>query len=58
LSNQAQAVINYRRALSLGGTLTLPELFQTAGAKFAFDTETLGQAVGLIEKTIAELDGD
>ena len=58
LSDQAQSVIDYRRALSLGGTATLPELFQTAGAKFAFDAETLGQAVGLIEKTIAELDGD
>lgn len=55
LTNQAEAVVNYRRALALGGTVTLPELFQTAGAKFAFDAETLGQAVALIERTIAEL---
>jgi oligoendopeptidase F len=56
LSDQAATVHNYRRALSLGGTVSLPQLYQTAGAKFAFDAETLGQAVGLMEKTIAELD--
>jgi oligoendopeptidase F len=55
LADPALAVKNYRRALALGGTVSLPELYQTAGAKFAFDAETLGQAVGLIEKTIAEL---
>lgn len=56
ISHQAEAVVNYRRALALGGTATLPQLFETAGAKFAFDAETLGQAVALIEKTLAELD--
>ncbi len=55
VSNQADAVAAYRRALSLGATVPLPELFAAAGAKFAFDADTLGQAVDLIETTIDEL---
>lgn len=57
LKNQSQAVADYRKALALGGTVGLPELFATAGAKFAFDAETLGIAVELIEKTLEQLDG-
>ena len=36
LKDQAGAVAAYRKALALGGTVTLPQLFATAGAKFAF----------------------
>ncbi|MBI4787379.1 MAG: M3 family oligoendopeptidase [Chloroflexi bacterium] len=56
LRDQAGAVASYRRALALGGTLSLPELFAAAGAKLAFDADTLGAAVELAEKTIAELE--
>jgi len=56
LSDQAQSVARYRQALALGGTERLPRLYATAGATFAFDAETLGQAVTLIEATIAEHD--
>jgi oligoendopeptidase F len=56
LSDQAGAVAAYRRALSLGGAVTLPQMYATAGAKFAFDADTLGQAVDLITKTIEELE--
>ena len=56
LRDQAKAVANYRQALALGGTVTLPELFATAGAKFAFDAQTLGEAVDLAMKTIDELE--
>lgn len=56
LKDQAGAVAAYRRALALGGTRSLPELFGAAGAKFAFDAETLGAAVSLIERTIGELE--
>jgi oligoendopeptidase F len=55
LSDQAGAVAAYRRALSLGNTATLPELYRTAGAKFSFDSATLGEAVSLIETRIDEL---
>jgi oligoendopeptidase F len=54
--DQAGAVTAYRRALALGGTVPLPQLFATAGARFAFDAETLGEAVALMESTINELD--
>jgi len=56
LENQAETVKNYRKALALGGTAKLPDLFATAGAKFAFDAETLSNAVELVEKTINELE--
>ena len=56
LSDQAGAVAAYRRALSLGGAVTLPQMYAAAGAKFAFDEEILGQAVDLMMKTIGELE--
>ena len=56
LLDPEKALQNYRHALSLGGTVTLPELYQAAGAKLAFDADTLKQAVDLVESTIAALD--
>ncbi|MEZ4671887.1 MAG: M3 family oligoendopeptidase [Anaerolineae bacterium] len=56
LRDQAQAVSQYRDALSLGGTRPLPELFAAAGAKFAFDASMLGELVNLMETTMAELE--
>lgn len=56
LKDQAEALKHYREALALGGTVTLPELFDTAGAKLAFDAETLGEAIGLVDETIRELE--
>jgi len=38
--DQAAAVAAYRKALSLGGTVTLPELFRAANAKFQGHGET------------------
>ncbi|MAU13598.1 MAG: M3 family oligoendopeptidase [Anaerolineaceae bacterium] len=56
LSDQAGALANYRKALSLGGTAKLPDLFAAAGAKLAFDVETMQTAIDLMESTINELD--
>jgi oligoendopeptidase F len=56
LHDQKGAVADYRKALALGGTRSLPELFSAAGAKFAFDAETLKKSVDLIEQTIETLD--
>ena len=53
--DQEKAVKAYRNALSLGNTASLSDLFITAGAKFAFDVDTLKGAVDLIEGTIEEL---
>ena len=55
-SDQAKAVAAYRKALSLGGTVTLPELFKAANAKFAFDVPTVKNAVDLMESVVEELE--
>lgn len=54
--DQHGAVAAYRRALALGGTVSLPEMYQAAGIRFAFDAETLQMAVDLIERTLADLE--
>lgn len=54
LKDQPSAVANYRKALALGGTASLPVLYAAAGAKFAFDAETLGAIIRLIEGRLAE----
>jgi hypothetical protein len=41
----------------LGYTVPLAELYQAAGARFAFDSTTLGEAVALIESTVERLEG-
>jgi oligoendopeptidase F len=56
LDDQSGAVAAYRKALSLGGTVPLPQLYAAAGARFAFDARTLQNAVDLMERTIAELE--
>ncbi len=56
LKDQAASLARYCQALALGGTKSLPELYQAAGAKFAFDVPTLKAAVDLIETTIAQLE--
>jgi oligoendopeptidase F len=56
LKDQAGAVAAYRRALSLGATATLPELYEAAGARFSFDAETLRRAIDLMVETIDQLE--
>jgi oligoendopeptidase F len=56
LHDPSRALAQYRHALSLGGTASLPELYQAAGAKLAFDAQTLGDAVELIEDAILRLE--
>jgi oligoendopeptidase F len=56
LKNHAAAVASYRRALALGGTAPLPKLFETAGAKFAFDADTVKMAVEVVEREIEQLE--
>jgi oligoendopeptidase F len=55
IENPEQAVKDYVSSLQLGGTASLPELYGTAGAKFAFDSQTLGDVVGLVERTLEGL---
>ena len=55
LEDQAGAVRRYRSALALGYTVPLPKLYAAAGARFAFDSASLGEAVALIETTVDRL---
>lgn len=55
LQGQEQAVADYRRAMALGGMASLPELYRTAGARFAFDIDTLQAAVELLENQLGKL---
>jgi oligoendopeptidase F len=54
--DQKKAVTEYRKALALGATVPLPELFAVAGAKFAFDAQTLKEAADLMEEVIGEME--
>ena len=54
--DQKSAVEAYRRALALGNTAPLPELFAAAGARFAFDAPTLHSTIQVLEEVAAELE--
>lgn len=55
LRDADKAVADYRYALSLGNTLPLPQLFEAAGAKLAFDRETIGELMALVDSRLQEL---
>ncbi len=48
LADPAAALRDYRAALALGNTRPLPELFAAAGARLAFDPETVGDVTALV----------
>jgi len=50
-----KALANYRAALALGGTRTLPELFSAAGIAFDFSDRTLGPLMNALAEEIASL---
>jgi oligoendopeptidase F len=56
VKDQQGAVNAYRKALSLGNTASLPDLYRAAGVKFAFGAGELAQAVELLERAIGELE--
>ncbi|MCY4537452.1 MAG: M3 family oligoendopeptidase [Chloroflexi bacterium] len=56
LRDHGAALARYRHALTLGTTVSLPEIYRAAGARFALDSETLREAVDLIEATIDDLE--
>ncbi len=49
------AIDAYIRALSLGGSRPLPELFESAGLAFDFGPETVGRLVERVESELAKL---
>jgi oligoendopeptidase F len=56
LHDPQDALERYRQALRLGGTASLPQLYQAAGARFVFNLTTLAEAVQLIERSIVQLE--
>jgi len=48
--NRSAALAAYRRGLALGGSRPLPELFASAGCRFAFDRDTLRPLAALVQK--------
>jgi oligoendopeptidase F len=50
------AISQYRSALALGATRTIPELFEAAGVRFAFDPATLSGVLQLLIQTIEQLE--
>ncbi len=53
--NKPQALAAYKKALALGGSRPLPELFAAADCSFAFNRETLRPIIRLIDEELAGL---
>jgi oligoendopeptidase F len=53
LRDPARAVTQYREALALGNTRSLPELFRAAGVEFSVDQSLLAELVQLVEGELA-----
>ncbi len=56
LHNPQVALQQYRHALSLGATRTLPELYKAAGANFTFNAAVLQDLTQLLLRTLRELE--
>jgi len=53
--DKAEALKDYKKALELGGSRPLPELFAAAGCKFEFSRETIKPLVGLVRDELTRL---
>ena len=53
--NPGQAINNYIRSLQLGGTRTLPELFEAAGLQFDFSPKHISQLMIFVKKELDSL---
>lgn len=50
--NKDQAINNYIKALQLGGTKTLPELYKTAGLKFSFAPDYISELMLFVQNEL------
>ncbi len=53
--NKEQAIENYINALQLGGTKTLPELFEAAGLKFNFSPDYISELMIFVHNEIEQI---
>ena len=49
------ALLNYARAMKLGGKLPLPSLFEAAELKFSFVPETVKELIDAVQTRLADL---
>ena len=52
-----RAITNYRRALALGGSRPLPELFEAADIRFDFSERTLVPLMDAVERQLEDPQG-
>ena len=55
--NPEQALDNYMKALSLGGTKTLPELYRAAGLTFDFSAENIKTLMDFVNEEMGKIIG-
>jgi oligoendopeptidase F len=55
LSDRSAAVADYKKALALGGSRPLPELFAAAGTRFDFGDELIASLMGTIRTELDKL---
>ena len=48
--NPKQALENYKKALSLGSSKSLTEVYEAAGIRFDFSSETIKELMAFVEK--------
>jgi oligoendopeptidase F len=53
--DKAGALASYQRALALGNSRPLPELFAAAGCRFSFDRQTVQPLVQLVKEELGKL---
>ena len=50
-----KALENYAQSMKLGGSKTLPELFNAAELEFSFDPETVRHLIDAVQEKLADL---
>lgn len=53
--NPEKTLDNYEKALKLGYSVTIPEIYETAGIKFDFSTEYVKELMNFVNDELAEL---
>jgi oligoendopeptidase F len=53
--NKEKALSNYMKALALGGTRTLPELYEAAGLKFDFSKDYIKQLMAFVKEEMENI---
>jgi oligoendopeptidase F len=56
VENPEQTIENYKRALALGSSKTLPEVYEAAGIKFDFSEETIQELMDFAQDQLEKLE--